>query len=785
MDKLEKIVSHSRDGVGPMRTERHHLICSLFEEYIEMYASRDDRLTSHFSDNFSGYAGSSDVLITDKAEWLRITRQDFAQIPERIDIEMLDLSLQDLAEDIVVVTAFFYIHLPIPEDILSNETARLALVFRHEKTAWKIVHSGISLPYGLAHDDEIYPMSRLEKRNLELEEIINVRTGELKRSEALFREMFDNMKTGVAIYEAVDNGNDFLFKDLNPSGCNQAQVEQKDIINKSVKTVFPGIVDLGLFDVFQRVWQTGEPELQSSSVYNDKRIELWVENYVYKLTSGEIVAVYDDISKRKESERKQAFLQKRLEALWKLSSMLDADLDSICDTILEEIVEMTESQYGFFGFIDDDEQILKLYSWSNKVLADCAISHKQIELPIENSGIWGNAVRDRKPFILNEYQQDCPNKKGLPDGHVPLSRIMSIPVLISNKIVAVAVVANKESDYSNNDTKQIVAFLTNAHIILERKQKELSIIQAKEEWQRSFDAITDIVTIQDRDMRIVRANKAAHSLFEVPLGELVGRRCYEVFRDITEPCLGCPMIETIQDIKSHSEIIHHENLGKTFLVSSAQIDELNGNDSYLVHIAKDITEQKRLEESLFQSHKMEAIGTLAGGIAHDFNNILSAILGYSQIVKEDLPVGSPIEKDIDMVIQSGKRAADLVKQILTFSRKKEHHLQTLTPHPIIKEALQMLQSTLPATVEIKEDIDRECGKIEADPTNIHQIVVNLCSNALHAMEQQKGTLTVKLSREDINAEDVEAYDHVAAGAFVVLSVSDTGQGIDKKRLCSR
>jgi diguanylate cyclase (GGDEF)-like protein len=187
MGKFNKIVSRSRDGVSPMRAERHKLIYSLFEEYIEMYASRDDQLTSHFSDNFSGYAGSSDVLITDKDEWIRVTRQDFAQIPERINIEMVDLSLQDIAEDVVAVTAFFHIHLPIPEDILSNETARLMLVFRHEKTAWKIVHSGISIPYGLAQDGEIYPMSRLEQRNLELEQIINIRTEELAEANRLLQ----------------------------------------------------------------------------------------------------------------------------------------------------------------------------------------------------------------------------------------------------------------------------------------------------------------------------------------------------------------------------------------------------------------------------------------------------------------------------------------------------------------------------------------------------------------------------------------------------------------------
>ncbi|MDM5113848.1 GGDEF domain-containing protein [Aeromonas salmonicida] len=162
-----------------MRVERQCLIRSLFDEYIEMYSARDVRLVTRFSDNFSGYAGSSDQLVTDREEWIRITRKDFAQIPERIHIEMLDLSLQDLADDVVVATGFFHIHLPIPDHILSRETARLVLIFRHEEGEWKIAHSGISLPYGLAQDTEVYPVARLCERNLELERIIEIRTHEL------------------------------------------------------------------------------------------------------------------------------------------------------------------------------------------------------------------------------------------------------------------------------------------------------------------------------------------------------------------------------------------------------------------------------------------------------------------------------------------------------------------------------------------------------------------------------------------------------------------------------
>ena len=159
-----------------MRPARHHLIRSLFKDYITQYAGRDERLTGRFSEYFSGYTGGGDFIVGDKDEWVAITRHDFSQVPGRIRIEMLDLLLRDLSDDVVLATALFHIHLPIPERVLSQEAVRLTLVFRHENGDWKIAHSGISVPYHLVQAGEVYPIQKLYERNHELELLLKERT---------------------------------------------------------------------------------------------------------------------------------------------------------------------------------------------------------------------------------------------------------------------------------------------------------------------------------------------------------------------------------------------------------------------------------------------------------------------------------------------------------------------------------------------------------------------------------------------------------------------------------
>ena len=313
--------------------------------------------------------------------------------------------------------------------------------------------------------------------------------------------------------------------------------------------------------------------------------------------------------------------------------------------------------------------------------------------------------------------------------------------------------------------------------ISERKRAEADLRRAKEEWERTFDAIEDIVTILDPERRILRVNRAAEQALKAQPGQLIGKYCCEVSRGQTERCQGCPGIKTALDYQVHSSVIEHARLGKVFLVSTSPLFDATGKFEGIVHTAKDITEMRRLQTLLGQAQKMEAIGTLAGGIAHDFNNILGIITGNTELSLFDAPEGTPAYQHMTAVLKATNRAKALVKHILTFSRQSKQERRAVQPALIVKEALEMLRASLPSTIQIHRDIEKDSGIVSADPTEIHQIFLNLCTNAAHAMQEKGGYLRVSLTNVDIDAEEAERYRDLIPGPYVELTVSDTGHGM--------
>ncbi len=195
--------------------------------------------------------------------------------------------------------------------------------------------------------------------------------------------------------------------------------------------------------------------------------------------------------------------------------------------------------------------------------------------------------------------------------------------------------------------------------------------------------------------------------------------------------------------------------------------------------SQDITERKRLEEHLLQAQKMEAVGTLAGGIAHDFNNILAAIIGYTQLAKADTEHLPTQQTYLDAVLQGARRAAELVKQITTFSRQQETQRLKVTFQKIVAEALVLLRATIPANIEIRSTVDSDTPAILADPTQIHQIVMNLCTNAWHAMKSKQGLMQIHVDHVKLDEKFTKLHPSLKPGNHVRLSVTDNGIGMDQ------
>ena len=215
------------------RPDRHCKIRTLLDEYIERYASRDDRLVDFFSEDFSGYTAGGSVLVTSRDDWIRIIRQDFSEVPGRLGIEMRDLSMQELSAQVIVVTAFFNIHLPVPDPVLSREVARQVLVFRLEGDAWKIVHSGTSFPYHLAQDGEVYPLDKLRERNRMLEALVEERTRELNERESFYRLLTED--TMDVLWRADD---EFRITYISPSDEQFRGFKAEEVVGRHVFELF-------------------------------------------------------------------------------------------------------------------------------------------------------------------------------------------------------------------------------------------------------------------------------------------------------------------------------------------------------------------------------------------------------------------------------------------------------------------------------------------------------------------------------------------------------------------
>ncbi|MFO7752850.1 MAG: ATP-binding protein [Desulfobacteraceae bacterium] len=484
---------------------------------------------------------------------------------------------------------------------------------------------------------------------------------ETKQQKKLFKTMFNTIPDGVVI---TNTNREILL--ANKGMQTTFGYDPKDLQGKSTELLYADHSDFR---------ETGEAVFDRHA---RKPGDLFVTRYLHKtgrIFPGETfgaklfdedgnwvgnLGIMRDITERVEHEKSLLMLKDRLESLWNISRITDSDIKTICDKVLSELQKITRSSYAFYGFLSEDEALMTIYSWSEQANSECLISDKPVDFPIDKAGIWAEAVRYKKAVMINDYQQDLTAKKGMPQGHVPLTRVMVVPVLAKGKVVSIAAVANKADRYTLDDENQVKAFLASVQTIIDKKNSE------------------------------------------------------------------------------------RENM--------------------------------ELMTRLQQAQKMEAIGNLAGGIAHDFNNILFPITGLSELLLEEFSPDSSEYDNIKEIFHAGRRGRDLVQQILSVARQSEQNYMPVKIQMILKEVLKLIRSTTPSNIEIIRDIDKGCGSVMADPTRLHQVAMNLLTNANHALGTANGEICVSLKEVEYKQEDIN-HPELEPGRYAELSVSDTGCGI--------
>jgi PAS domain S-box-containing protein len=322
----------------------------------------------------------------------------------------------------------------------------------------------------------------------------------------------------------------------------------------------------------------------------------------------------------------------------------------------------------------------------------------------------------------------------------------------------------------------------NAQVLQERnEQLEQSKSRLAAIINSSFDAIVSV----DRDQHIIVFNPTASTLFQCPTDQALGRPLTDFLPDAAR-------VLSYADIASQAqlgEMVGITLTGDTLPLEVSVSFEHHRDGDIITLFAHDLTAHKRmeahraaLESQLRESQKMQAIGTMAGGIAHDFNNIISAILGNVKLAQQDVSTGGSPDVSLAEIDKAGRRARDLVRQILTFSRNEPPHRELLQIADIVEEALRLVKVTLPPHITLLATINPDCPLVLADATQIEQALLNLCTNAIHAMNQQAGTLRVELSHSLRSPDKAPERRGGLRGQHVKLTVSDNGHGMSEATL---
>ncbi len=587
-----------------------------------------------------------------------------------------------------------------------------------------------------------------------------------------YKTLFNQMLDGFALNEIIcdEGGRPINYRCLaiNPAFERITGLLANDVIGKTIFEIMPEIEESWV-QACGKVALTGEPlyiENYNSGVVLGRNFEITI----YSPSVGQFACIFKDISGRVIAEKSMMAALENSQKRGKETSALLACSKAVLENreFRETVRVIFNVACNLIGVVSGYIALLSKDKTENELLflesggLPCLVNP---DLPMPIRGLRQEAYRIGKAVYDNNFLNG-EWIKFIPKGHVKLDNVLFAPLNIQGKTVGLIGLANKPGGFNENDARMAEAFGEFTAIAFTSSLNIKEILEKTQMNQMLLDALPCVTMLLKASTReIVASNEAGKKAGAYP-----GKTCYETWGQRNAPCPWCLSQKTWETgAPQHMEVKVPHKIWDVYWVPI-------GDDLYL-HYGFDITERSKMEQQLRQAQKMEAIGTLAGGIAHDFNNILSPILIHSEMAMMELPYDSPIQQHLDNIYKAGERARSLVKQILHFARRREEGKMPLKVSLIVKETVNFLRSTIPSTIDILYDFMTEKDTVFADPTHINQILLNLCTNSVHAMRGKGGILTLSLTDEYIGSDETDWFFSLSPGHYLRLVVSDTGSGI--------
>ncbi len=599
----------------------------------------------------------------------------------------------------------------------------------------------------------------------------------LRESEAKFRTLTETTATGIFIIQGD------LFRYMNPAGRRLCGLDDQQLATTPFwEVVHPDHRQMVRARGMARQLGLPVPPHYEFKLVRPDGDERWVDfaagAMAYRGQPAMLGTVFD-ITERKLAEEKLRLEEVRLEALTQLTRMQGATPQEIMDFALSQAVELTRSDLGYLGFLDQEQETLTVGTMHGLGKLGPWAKGRDLVFDVAGGGLVTEAARTHRPVVANDLALGA-NGRDLPPGHPPIHNYLSVPLLDDGHVVALAGVANKEGPYDDSDARQFTLLMEGMWGLLQRARSGQALEESEQRFRSLAENAPDIIYTLAEDGSINYVNPAWRKLLGHRPSEVLGR----YFVDLCRPQDTGQMVRLFKRIRDHRLTIseyrgvlpHKDGHPCHFSMSAGPNFDSQGAVSGMVGILKDIGAQMELEAQLRHAQKMEAVGTLAGGVAHEFNNALMAIRGYSQLLGmlPDLPARAA--SHLARIDQSCARAAALTSKMLTFTRMEVGEQVAVDLNQVAQGICQLLDQTTSPLIEVVLEAQPGLPKVLGDAAQLEQVLFNLALNARDAT-LGPGRITFTTGLVTLDKEATGQQPWLGPGEYVQVEVADTGRGM--------